>query len=158
MGLALNIAETPNTGLYPTGGGWLADDQTCRVSVNGGFHLYEKNRCVKHNRKLFFFFQELIDISVIYICEFCLKYMKSQKCLERHLVSVVRVVVVMVFLDHQATTNTWWSISIALCRDPSTRHLERQKWIWTGRNMVDGLWTGKKMKEQKKVFQNHSYF
>ncbi|KAI0217573.1 Histone acetyltransferase KAT5 [Lamellibrachia satsuma] len=29
--------------------------------------------------------QELIDVSVIYICEFCLKYMKSQKCLERHL-------------------------------------------------------------------------
>ena len=26
----------------------------------------------------------------------------------------------------------------------------RVKRIWTGRNMEDGLWTGKKMKEQKK--------
>ncbi|XP_014274750.1 histone acetyltransferase Tip60 [Halyomorpha halys] len=29
--------------------------------------------------------QELIDLSCIYICEFCLKYRKSRKCLERHL-------------------------------------------------------------------------
>jgi len=29
--------------------------------------------------------QELTNLSVIYICEFCLKYMKSHKCLERHL-------------------------------------------------------------------------
>ena len=38
MGPALNIAATPNTGLYPARGG---DDQTCRVSVNGGF-IYTK--------------------------------------------------------------------------------------------------------------------
>lgn len=29
--------------------------------------------------------QELIDLPCIYICEFCLKYRKSRKCLERHL-------------------------------------------------------------------------
>ena len=28
-------------------------------------------------------------VPVIYICEFCLKYVKSLKCLERHLVSHV---------------------------------------------------------------------
>ena len=32
-------------------------------------------------------FQEMTNLPVIYICEFCLKYMKGQKCLERHLVS-----------------------------------------------------------------------
>ncbi|GJQ65470.1 Tip60 [Trypoxylus dichotomus] len=30
--------------------------------------------------------QEMVGISCIYICEFCLKYRKSRKCLERHLV------------------------------------------------------------------------
>ena len=30
---------------------------------------------------------ELTKESVIYLCEFCLKYMKSSKCLERHRVS-----------------------------------------------------------------------
>ncbi|XP_034240909.1 histone acetyltransferase Tip60 isoform X2 [Thrips palmi] len=30
--------------------------------------------------------QELVSLSCIYICEFCLKYRKSRKCLERHLV------------------------------------------------------------------------
>lgn len=34
-----------------------------------------------------FFFQELVNLPCIYICEFCLKYRKSRKCLERHLVS-----------------------------------------------------------------------
>jgi histone acetyltransferase HTATIP len=29
--------------------------------------------------------QEMTSLAVIYICEFCLKYMKSPKCLERHL-------------------------------------------------------------------------
>ena len=28
--------------------------------------------------------QELVSQPVIYLCEFCLKYVKSQKCLERH--------------------------------------------------------------------------
>ena len=31
--------------------------------------------------------QEITHLSVIFICEFCLKYLKSKKCLERHLVS-----------------------------------------------------------------------
>ena len=31
--------------------------------------------------------QELTLEPVIYICEFCLKYVKSEKCLERHRVS-----------------------------------------------------------------------
>jgi histone acetyltransferase HTATIP len=30
--------------------------------------------------------QEMVNLSCIYICEFCLKYRKSRKCLERHLV------------------------------------------------------------------------
>jgi len=30
--------------------------------------------------------QEMIHLSCIFICEFCLKYRKSSKCLERHLV------------------------------------------------------------------------
>ena len=38
---------------------------------------------------IMFFVQELTSLTVIYICEFCLKYMKSTKCLERHLVSKV---------------------------------------------------------------------
>jgi len=29
--------------------------------------------------------QELANLSCIYLCEFCLKYMKSLKCLERHM-------------------------------------------------------------------------
>ncbi|CAH0400074.1 unnamed protein product [Chilo suppressalis] len=31
-------------------------------------------------------FQEMVNLPCIYICEFCLKYRKSKKCLERHLV------------------------------------------------------------------------
>lgn len=31
-------------------------------------------------------FQEMVSLPCIYICEFCLKYRKSRKCLERHLV------------------------------------------------------------------------
>ena len=31
---------------------------------------------------------ELTTEPIIYICEFCLKYVKSKKCLERHLVRV----------------------------------------------------------------------
>lgn len=30
--------------------------------------------------------QELVSLSCIYLCEFCLKYMKSRKCLQRHAV------------------------------------------------------------------------
>lgn len=30
--------------------------------------------------------QEMVNLSCIYICEFCLKYRKSRKCMERHLV------------------------------------------------------------------------
>lgn len=29
--------------------------------------------------------QELTSLSIVYICEFCLKYVKSKKCLERHI-------------------------------------------------------------------------
>ena len=31
--------------------------------------------------------QELTTLPILYICEYCLKYLKSAKCLERHLVS-----------------------------------------------------------------------
>eukprot|EP00061_Rhincodon_typus_P008844 g31825.t1 len=30
--------------------------------------------------------QELTSLPVLYLCEFCLKYLKSLKCLQRHLV------------------------------------------------------------------------
>lgn len=33
--------------------------------------------------------QEYTNLDCIYICEFCLKYRKSRKCLERHLVSII---------------------------------------------------------------------
>ncbi len=32
--------------------------------------------------------QELTSEPIIYLCEFCLKYLKSLKCLERHKVNV----------------------------------------------------------------------
>ena len=31
--------------------------------------------------------QELTALPILYLCEFCLKYLKSLKCLQRHLVS-----------------------------------------------------------------------
>ncbi len=34
--------------------------------------------------------QELTSLPILYLCEFCLKYLKSLKCLQRHLVRVVR--------------------------------------------------------------------
>lgn len=43
----------------------------------------------KHRIKPWYFApypQELVHQSCIFICEFCLKYRKSEKCLERHLV------------------------------------------------------------------------
>ncbi|XP_008192200.1 histone acetyltransferase Tip60 [Tribolium castaneum] len=43
----------------------------------------------KHRIKPWYFApypQEMVNLSCIYICEFCLKYRKSRKCLERHLV------------------------------------------------------------------------
>jgi histone acetyltransferase HTATIP len=43
----------------------------------------------KHRIKPWYFApypQELVSLPCIYICEFCLKYRKSRKCLERHLV------------------------------------------------------------------------
>lgn len=40
---------------------------------------------------LLFFCQELTSLSIVYICEFCLKYVKSKKCLERHIVSEVYI-------------------------------------------------------------------
>lgn len=30
--------------------------------------------------------QELTTLPILYLCEFCLKYLKSLKCLQRHLV------------------------------------------------------------------------
>lgn len=33
--------------------------------------------------------QELTSLPILYLCEFCLKYLKSLKCLQRHLVRVV---------------------------------------------------------------------
>lgn len=35
--------------------------------------------------------QELVTLPCIYICEFCLKYTKTKKCLERHLVSCLKI-------------------------------------------------------------------
>lgn len=33
--------------------------------------------------------QELTTLPILYLCEFCLKYLKSLKCLQRHLVSII---------------------------------------------------------------------
>lgn len=33
--------------------------------------------------------QELTTLPILYLCEFCLKYLKSLKCLQRHLVRIV---------------------------------------------------------------------
>ena len=41
--------------------------------------------------------QEITDLKVIFICEFCLKYVKSRKCLERHLVTLVESFTVFIF-------------------------------------------------------------
>lgn len=35
--------------------------------------------------------QELTTLPILYLCEFCLKYLKSLKCLQRHLVRIVRM-------------------------------------------------------------------
>nr|XP_060622565.1 histone acetyltransferase KAT5-like isoform X1 [Anolis sagrei ordinatus] len=35
--------------------------------------------------------QELTTLPILYLCEFCLKYVKSLKCLQRHLVSTSRL-------------------------------------------------------------------
>ena len=37
--------------------------------------------------------QELTALPILYLCEFCLKYLKSLKCLQRHLVRIIQVVV-----------------------------------------------------------------
>lgn len=36
--------------------------------------------------------QELTSLPILYLCEFCLKYLKSLKCLQRHLVRIVPIV------------------------------------------------------------------
>ena len=46
----------------------------------------------------------------------------------------------------------WLFRTIALCRDPSTRHLDGYRRIWTVRNMG-----GQGQKWRKNVFQNHRY-
>lgn len=33
--------------------------------------------------------QELTTLPILYLCEFCLKYLKSLKCLQRHLVRII---------------------------------------------------------------------
>jgi len=35
--------------------------------------------------------QELTALPILYLCEFCLKYLKSLKCLQRHLVRIIRM-------------------------------------------------------------------
>ena len=42
--------------------------------------------------------QELTTEPVIYLCEFCLKYMKSKTCLVRHRVSIATFSGVCVFI------------------------------------------------------------
>lgn len=36
--------------------------------------------------------QELTSLPILYLCEFCLKYLKSLKCLQRHLVRIAPIV------------------------------------------------------------------
>lgn len=43
--------------------------------------------------------QELVTLPCIYICEFCLKYTKTKKCLERHLVSFFEKIIDVLFSE-----------------------------------------------------------
>lgn len=51
--------------------------------------------------------QELTSEPVIYLCEFCLKYVKSMKCLERHKVSEC---VEQSVLTARQLYHSWYSI------------------------------------------------
>ena len=63
----------------------------------------QANRCSYGKRVnfIYIFFQDLTNSTLLYICEFCLKYVKSNKCLERHLVSIH---LMFLFLIENATT------------------------------------------------------
>ena len=37
--------------------------------------------------------QELTALPILYLCEFCLKYLKSLKCLQRHLVRLLKTLI-----------------------------------------------------------------
>ena len=54
-----------------------------RSNLKSSIKTFEVEKCMIIN------FQEMVHLPCIYICEFCLKYRKSRKCLERHLVSIV---------------------------------------------------------------------
>lgn len=70
---------------HPTGS-HASDDVVTRMK---NIEMIELGR---HRIKPWYFSpypQELTSESVIYLCEFCLKYMKSKTCLIRHRVSVL---------------------------------------------------------------------
>lgn len=76
--------QTPSAGPRPTGSLVVHhhDDVVTRMK---NIELIEIGR---HRIKPWYFSpypQELVNLPCIYICEFCLKYRKSRKCLERHL-------------------------------------------------------------------------
>lgn len=54
--------------------------------------------------------QELTSEPIIYLCEFCLKYVKSLKCLERHKVS------------QSVSVENVWDVRVLFCR-PSVRSI-----------------------------------
>lgn len=49
--------------------------------------------------------QELTALPILYLCEFCLKYLKSLKCLQRHLVSIIS-------MSHDWDLNFWSLVTV----------------------------------------------
>lgn len=80
------VVPLPVAGPRPSQGSMVAhhghDDVVTRMK---NIELIELGR---HRIKPWYFSpypQEMVNLPCIYICEFCLKYRKSRKCLERHL-------------------------------------------------------------------------
>lgn len=65
--------------------------------------------------------QELTTLPILYLCEFCLKYLKSLKCLQRHLVRISlnkdRYVTILSLQSIATYVDTDCSHSLALLTD-----------------------------------------
>ncbi|CAG7837840.1 unnamed protein product [Allacma fusca] len=80
-----DVPVTPGPNTPRTTGSLLAHSNDDVVTRMKNIEMIELG---KHRIKPWYFApypQEMINLSCIYICEFCLKYRKSKKCLERHL-------------------------------------------------------------------------
>ena len=79
------LSVSPLSGPRPTGS-LVAHHHDDVVTRMKNIELIELGR---HRIRPWYFSpypQEMVNLPCIYICEFCLKYRKSRKCLERHLV------------------------------------------------------------------------